>query len=166
MRGEDAQPSKICDFLSDFCIPSGSAGPRMSPDGSAFTHQPHLLRKFPATMGLRRLSGLLLVLTMANLAFVGSDVVCAKHAGGHHAAPTSASTDMNHHDGDTQPNEPCNIPARSDCCQMVTSCAPSMSLAAAVSDLDEVFTHHEQPRSIDELPLTRLIPPDPPPPKV
>ena len=71
-----------------------------------------------------------------------------------------------HHDGTGSEKEPCNIPSRADCCQAVTSCAPSLSLAVVVTSLDVVRDHAAQPPSIDELPLTRLIPPDPPPPKV
>jgi hypothetical protein len=105
------------------------------------------------------------MLTMANLAFASSNPVCAKHTGGHHASESSMpGTD--HHDGTGSEKGPCNIPSRADCCQAVTSCAPSLSLAAVISSLDAIRDHAGQPSSIDEVPLTRLIPPDPPPPKV
>jgi hypothetical protein len=118
-------------------------------------------------MGLRKLSGLLLLLTMANLAAASGDLTCAKHAGGHEAAPESAAPGMDHHVGSESPEkEPCNVPARSDCCAAMTSCAPSVSLAVIVANVEAPGGHDGQPRSTDEVPLTRLIPPDPPPPKV
>jgi hypothetical protein len=118
-------------------------------------------------MWLRKLSGLLLMLTLANLAVASSDLVCAKHAGGHQAAPESGAPDMDHHAGSDSPEtHRCNLPARSDCCAAMISCAPSVSLAAAVTGFDAPTAHVAQPGSTDEVPLTRLIPPDPPPPKV
>lgn len=118
-------------------------------------------------MGIRALSGLVLMLTMANLAAASSDLVCAKHAGEHQAAPKSAAPGMDHHAGSESPEkEPCNVAARSDCCAAMTSCAPSASLAVVLNAVVEVADGHgDQPRSTDALPLTRLIPPDPPPPK-
>lgn len=118
-------------------------------------------------MGFRRLSGLLLLLTTVNLAAASSDLVCAKHSGGHHATAESLAPGMDHHtDTDSPEKDPCSIPARSDCCAAMTSCAPSMSLAVVVTRVDAPKAHHEQPLSTDEALLTRLIPPDPPPPKV
>ena len=117
-------------------------------------------------MEIRRLSGLLLMLTTVNLAAARSDLVCAKHAGGHQAASESAP-DMDHHAGSESPDKDrCNIPAHSDCCAAMTSCASSISLAAAVAGLDAPAANPAQPVSTDEVPQTRLIPPDPPPPKV
>src|SRR4051812_44651125 len=117
-------------------------------------------------MGLRRLFGPLLMMTMANIAVASSDLVCARHAGGHHAAADSSMPRSDHHDGTGSDKDPCNIPSRADCCQAITSCAPSLSLAAVVTSLDGIRGRSAQPSSIDEVPLTRLIPPDPPPPKV
>jgi hypothetical protein len=129
------------------------------------SRQDRLLHSFPVTMGLRKPFGLLAMLTMANLAFAGSDLVCAKHSDGHHAAAESPMPGTDHHDGTSSEKDPCNIPSRADCCQAVTSCAPSLSLAAVVTSFDMLADHSQRPRSIDEVPLTRLIPPDPPPPK-
>ena len=120
---------------------------------------------FSRTMGLRRLLGLGVLLTMANLAFASSDLVCAKHTGGHHATSESTMPATDHHDG-TSEKAPCDIPSRADCCQAVTSCAPSLSLIAVVTSFDAQQDRVQLPRSTDEVALTRLIPPDPPPPKV
>jgi hypothetical protein len=117
-------------------------------------------------MGLRRSAGLLVLLTMANLAFAGSHLVCERHSGGHHAAAESTMPATDHHDGTTSDKDPGNVPARADCCQAVTSCAPGLSLAVVVASFEAVPDRSPLPRSIDEVPLTHLIPPDPPPPKV
>jgi hypothetical protein len=117
-------------------------------------------------MGLRRLLGLLMTLMTANLAFASSDLVCDKHTSGHHAAPNAPMPSTDHHGGTGPEKDPCNIPSRSDCCHGVTSCAPSLSLVSVVVALDELSHRSVLPRSIDEVPLTRRIPPDPPPPKV
>jgi hypothetical protein len=117
-------------------------------------------------MGFRRLFGPLLMLTMANLAFASSDLVCAKHTGGHHAASESSMPGADHHDGTGSEKEPCNIPSRSDCCQAVTSCTPSLSLVVVVTSFNALRDHVQRPRSIVVVPLTGLIPRDPPPPMV
>jgi hypothetical protein len=131
-------------------------------------HGDRMLQYVWATMWLRKVSGLLLTLTMAHLAVAGNDLVCARHAGGHHAAAETAMPGMDHHGlaGDQAPEKPCNAPARSDCCEAVTTCAAAISLGTTIVSLEPAAAEHARPISADEVLLSRLIPPDPPPPKV
>ena len=115
-------------------------------------------------MGFHRLFGLFLMLAMANRASASSDLVCGKHAGERHAVQESAA-EMDHHGG-TSEKMPCHHPAQPDCCSPATSCTSSLSLAAGFTILELSSVRAETPRSSDDQPLTRLIPPDPPPPKV
>src|SRR4051812_2014149 len=96
-----------------------------------------------------RLFSPLLLLTMANLAFVSSDLVCSTHAGGHHAESHSTMPAGAHH-GTLPAKKPCDGPSRPDCCQAVTSCGPSLSLAVAFAPLDVVRDRADHPRAADE----------------
>lgn len=116
-------------------------------------------------MGLRRLSGLLLMLATTNFV-AASDPACEMHAAGHNVAVESHASGMEHHAGEAPEKAPCSSPARSDCCPAVASCAPSALAAAGTAGIEAPGTRQARPSSTDGALLTRLIPPDPPPPKV
>ena len=117
-------------------------------------------------MRLRRIFCVLVTFTMAHLAVVGSDLVCAKHSVTQVAQADVAMPGMDHgqtgHHGD-QP--PCKTPARADCCQAVASCAVSVAIASVVAVADAPPMSSAVLASIDNVPLSRVAAPDPPPPK-
>jgi hypothetical protein len=118
-------------------------------------------------MWLRKSLGLLLAFTMAHVAMVGSDLGCDRHAAGAtHAADMGA---MHHDEGTAQhtapDKKPCDVPASPKCCEAVTSCAIAVTLgsSAVVYSIPSVATVVVS--FADEIPLSRIVAPDPPPPK-
>ena len=104
---------------------------------------------------------------MAHLAFAGSDLVCATH-GGHTAFQQTQSPmpDMHHH-GDTGDTgqERCKVPARSDCCEAMTTCSANAALTSTIDDQAGPSREARLAVFIADAPLTRILPPEPPPPK-
>ena len=119
-------------------------------------------------MWLRKSLGLLLTFTMAHVAMVGSDLACDRHEPG--ATHAAGMANMHHGDAATEHQgasrkAPCDVPASNKCCEAVTSCAVEVTLSPSM-------TLHEMPLvasafapSVDEIPLSRVVAPDPPPPK-
>lgn len=116
---------------------------------------------------IRRLLGILVVASMSHLVVAGSDLVCATH-GGHAAAQESQAPmpGMHHHgDAGDASKEACKVPVRSDCCEAMTTCSVNVALTSIADD-------HAGPNGdegiavfVADAPLTRLVPPEPPPPK-
>jgi hypothetical protein len=116
---------------------------------------------------IRRLLGILIVASMAHLVVAGNDLVCATH-GAHAAAPESqaAMPNMHHHgDGGDSGRERCKIPVRNDCCEAMTSCAANAALAVAIDENGGASSDARLVAFLSDAPLTRLVPPEPPPPK-
>jgi hypothetical protein len=124
------------------------------------------LCSFPAFM-MRRLVGILLAASVAHLVVAGSDLVCATHADHALAREAPASMEGMHHHGDggQTEKERCKIPARSDCCEAMTTCSTSAALAAVMDDEARPPEDGRDISFLADAPLTRVIPPDPPPPK-
>jgi hypothetical protein len=57
------------------------------------------------------------------------------------------------------------VPTRSDCCEAMTSCAASVALASVVEDDAPLQQGAGVAAFLANAPLTRIVPPDPPPPK-
>ena len=119
-------------------------------------------------MWLRRSFGLLLTFTMAHVAMVGSDLACDRHGPG--ASPAADMAAMHHGDGASEhagdnTKKPCDVPASNRCCDAVTSCAVGATLAPAMSLHEMPLVASTFGPSIDEIPLSRVVAPDPPPPK-
>lgn len=112
---------------------------------------------------IRRLLGIALLASMAHIVIAGSDLVCATH-GGH--ALSQEMPGMHHHsDAGNTEKEKCKVPARSDCCEAMTTCSANAALASVVDDEPSTTRHAGVVAFVAESPQTRLIPPDPPPPK-
>ena len=103
-----------------------------------------------------------------HLTLVGSDSVCAKHAGhssgmkhGDQRAPqTLPSADQIRANG-----APCETSLLPTCCQALTSCSTlSMGEHSATSRV--IAERVPLPESANDLLLSEIIAPDPPPPKV
>ena len=118
-------------------------------------------------MRLRGILGVFVTFTMAHLALVGGDLVCAKHAVARAAQPGDAMPGMDHGQpaGQTGDKQPCKTPTRADCCQAVASCAPSIAMASVVVVSEASMMSSATHASIDSVPLSRVAAPDPPPPK-
>ena len=115
---------------------------------------------------MRKLLGLLILVAMGNLSFAGSHVGCARHAGMMQTA-SDAPMPADHHHGDTgRDRNTCHFPSQADGCQGVASCGATLSLASALPSFDAPSDSRQHIALADALPLTRLVPPDPPPPKV
>ena len=116
---------------------------------------------------IRRLLGILVLASMSHLVVAGSDLVCATH--GHHVVAEQAPESMpgmHQHDGGGQSEkERCKVPARSDCCEAMTTCSANAALVSAV-DADALTSYDAGHLAfVADAPLTRIIAPDPPPPK-
>lgn len=118
-------------------------------------------------MRLRGILGVFVTFTMAHLALVGSDLVCAKHGVAPTAQPGDAMPGMDHGQpaGQTGDKQPCKTPTRADCCQAVASCAPSMAMASVVAIAEAPMMSSAALAFIGQIPLSRVAAPDPPPPK-
>lgn len=116
---------------------------------------------------LRRLLGIALAACMSHLVVAGSDLVCATHGG--HAVTEGAPASMPdmHHHGETgqAEKEQCKVPVSSTCCEAMTSCAASAALIASVDDHSPPYTSGRVIAFLADAPLTRILPPEPPPPK-
>lgn len=119
---------------------------------------------------IRRLLGILIVASMTHLVVAGSDLVCATH-GGHASAQESQAPmpDMHHHgdagDAGDSGKERCKVPVRNDCCEAMASCSPNAALAVAIDEQGNPSSNARLVAFLADAPLTRLVPPEPPPPK-
>jgi hypothetical protein len=116
---------------------------------------------------IRRLLGILIVASMSHLVVAGSDLVCATH-GGHAAAPDSQAPmpGMHHHgDAGDSGKERCKVPVRNDCCEAMTSCSANAALAVVIDENGGPNQDAPLVAFLADAPLTRLVPPEPPPPK-
>src|SRR4051812_36444969 len=109
-------------------------------------------------MWLRRILGIVLSASVANVAIAGTDLVCAKHAV-HQPASADAMTGMHHHGAEQPSKEACKVPARSNCCDAMTSCATGAALASSPDDSARAIAVDVVSRSIDDVPLSRLTAP-------
>jgi hypothetical protein len=122
-------------------------------------------------MAARRVAGIAVALLMMHLTFVGADFACAQHgttsAVGHEHA-------MAHHQahaiavhvedaGSGQP--PCEIPSQPQCCQALTSCTIAAALDGDSRSTSVPFAHVGIASALMRAPLSRIVAPDPPPPK-
>ena len=119
---------------------------------------------------IRRVVALLTWLLMANLTLVGREPVCATthstHAAGMHHGH------MDHEAVHTTSNQagsdstPCGTPSLPMCCQALTSC----SMVFSAPDARAGNVPHQLSASIlvsvSRLPLSEIVAPDPPPPRV
>ena len=118
---------------------------------------------------LRRIVAALTWLFMAHLTIVGSDLTCAAHAGDA-AAPPHAM--MHHGHPSTGSHEaradqaPCRTPAIPMCCQAITSCAAALPLAESQHSTVIAREGTALPATLGEMPLSLIIAPDPPPPRI
>jgi hypothetical protein len=123
-------------------------------------------------MMVRRLSGFLLAGFILHLNVERADLACAAHAdhvtpapaahvhGGHHRAVANAG-----HGGVTE-SESCQTPAQPDCCQALASCSLVLGIDDAPQRVSSRESHFVILAGIQTAPLSRLIAPDPPPPKL
>jgi hypothetical protein len=118
----------------------------------------------------RRVAGALVGLLMLHLSFVRADVACAAH-GDRHGRATSA---MQHHTAshahgtpsESQGREkPCDTPRQADCCQALASCALLLAFNGDDGASSIVSAHDAVRGAVVSIPLSLIVPPDPPPPK-
>ena len=82
------------------------------------------------------------------------------HAMAHHERATPRSEHVATDDA------PCRTPATPMCCQALTSCAAVMSVTQARSFGYVSVVRSAVPRSVSDMPLSEILAPDPPPPRV
>jgi hypothetical protein len=108
---------------------------------------------------------------------VSSDAACATHMSDAHAHGASMSMgsgsmgggsmgSMHEHRGAVQePQAPCDTPVQPNCCQALASCATVFAVGRA-----SAAAHRPERAGIAatqlRIPLSELIAPDPPPPKI
>lgn len=123
-------------------------------------------------MILRRIAGLAISTLLVQLNFASSDLACAKHErqspeAVHHVPVDHQVTAeaMDHEHQPVDKSEPCEIPAQSDCCQALVSCAMTLGLAASSSGTASDAAHFAIGAFAAEAPAYLIRPPEPPPPK-
>jgi hypothetical protein len=125
---------------------------------------------------MRRLAGLALAAALLHLNLVRADVACGNHeqaenAGhGAHAMDHDGkkSADAVHHGGAPDvapPDESCDTPIQSDCCQALASCSPAFGGDVAPTIRSFGRVHAVATSALIEIPRSRVTTPDPPPPK-
>lgn len=122
----------------------------------------------------RRMAGFLVALLMLNLNLVRADIACASHAAGHAASPaTMPHSGSMHHahelsgkNGNSHQHEkPCNTPSQADCCQVWASCSLLLGHNGYAPSRSVALMHDGVVAGIVSVPLSVIVPPDPPPPK-
>ena len=116
----------------------------------------------------RRFVALLTCLLTLHLTLVGSDSVCAKHTGhssemlhgNQHAPQTVRGADQMGANG-----APCETPVLPGCCHALTSCS-TVSVGESSAPSRVIVERVPIPESANDLPLSEIIAPDPPPPRV
>jgi hypothetical protein len=138
--------------------------------------------------GWNRIVGLLTMGFMAHLSLVGTDLVCATHAGPHsamaHSAYGMSAAAMGEMDSGVMQEEaayasltlvsasahasddaPCQIPSTVHCCDAMTGCALTLAVTK-VADARQLPARSEGVAIAAAFaPLSRLTAPEPPPPK-
>jgi hypothetical protein len=125
----------------------------------------------------RRLAAVFMAFLMLHLSVVSSDAACATHMSDAHAHGASMSMgsgsmgggsmgSMHEHRGAVQePQAPCDTPVQPNCCQALASCATVFAVGRA-----SAAAHRPERAGIAAtqlpIPLSELIAPDPPPPKI
>jgi hypothetical protein len=125
----------------------------------------------------RRLAAVFMAFLMLHLSVVSSDAACATHMSDAHAHGASMSMgsgsmgggsmgSMHEHRGAVQePQAPCDTPVQPNCCQALASCATVFAVGRA-----SAAAHRPERAGIAatqlRIPLSELIAPDPPPPKI
>jgi len=119
----------------------------------------------------QRIAGLFVALLMLHLNLVRADVACALHGAGH-AAPSSTRPHPGpaHHGhgqsgGDQHHEKPCDTPTQADCCQALVSCSLLVAVSHNGQSSSVPSAHDGVLAAIVSLPLSPIVPPDPPPPK-
>ena len=127
-------------------------------------------------MLLRRVLGLVTAAFMFHLNVIANDAACAKHPAAHAQAELESNEtampgmDMGRASGSAasgniaQPTHPCETPVVPSCCRAMVSCSSVYVGNKSTADASRLKRAHFA-RSTIETPLSRLIAPDPPPPR-
>ena len=118
-----------------------------------------------------RIAAVLLSVLLLHLNFARADVACSAHAGhsakasqGHHAG--AAHHEMPSSAPGPHSEKSCDTPAQADCCLALTSC----SVALGAADASDVSTserpHDGVVAATMSAPVSRLVAPEPPPPRL
>jgi len=115
---------------------------------------------------MKRLLSLLTFSMMLHLSLVGADNVCANHAVSK-AAPAAGQS--GHHHGMPMPSrkgekEKCDTPVSPDCCTAMVSCAPTIVMPEPSKE-QLAAIHVSHPTDRVESALSRVTPPETPPPR-
>ncbi|MEO6876917.1 MAG: hypothetical protein ABI205_00450 [Gemmatimonadaceae bacterium] len=122
-------------------------------------------------MKLRRLAGWATIALLLHLNVASSDAACATQAGMASAAmagstPSHSMSGMAGNGGQHQQHgvAPCETPSQANCCQALVSCSAVFTINRALA-LAPSVARAAIPGSVIDVPLSRIIAPDPPPPK-
>jgi hypothetical protein len=137
-------------------------------------------------MMFRRITGVLTAVCMLHLSFVASDAACAAHMSSTHMSSTHMSSAHGMSGGMPMASGPadmdatmagdaaagekanrhqCDTPAQADCCHAFASCTPTFAATGLASGLPAI-ERGEVPQSVIDMPLSELVAPATPPPKL
>jgi hypothetical protein len=121
---------------------------------------------------VRRLSGILLAGFMLHLNVERADLACAAHPDHATPAPAAHAHAGHHHavanaeHGGVAESESCQTPTQPDCCQALASCSLVLGIDDAPMSVSATQSHSAVLAGAGSAPSSRLIAPDPPPPKL
>jgi len=117
---------------------------------------------------MKRAIGVILMLLMGHLTFVGTDSACAKHGSAMATAGHRAHSPAVHQISPSttgSPKDQCEIPARPDCCTALASCATTLA-PAPVTPVDErMLITADLPAAAKMWTPAPLVAPETPPPR-
>jgi hypothetical protein len=121
---------------------------------------------------IRRVTAIAAWVLLLHLNLVASDLVCSTH---HESADGATPSAMQHHVGMTHTSQisdvsesgkaPCTVPARTDCCRAMMSCAVSIGVMTATAPHAPSARHSAVADSPAQCPTSRTRAPETPPPK-
>jgi len=121
---------------------------------------------------IRRVTAIAVWVLLLHLNLVASDLVCSTH---HESANGATPSAMQHQVGVTHASQisdvpetgkaPCKVPARTDCCRAMISCAVSVGVATATAQDAPSPRHSAVADAPTQRPTSRTRAPDTPPPK-
>jgi hypothetical protein len=119
-------------------------------------------------MVLARASRVLLAVLVLLAGLATPDLVCAEHAQGA-ARPAQfeghAGGGEHHEHGPAAPADPCERPDLPPCCPVLMSCGFALSAGEGPGVLRDDDGSRMRPLRLSRVALSRITPPDPPPPR-
>jgi hypothetical protein len=117
---------------------------------------------------MKRIAALLLAIPLLQLNALRAEIACGRHdAANHTEVVAHEGAHANHapQQGTHTQEESSDVPAQSECCQALASCSLAFGMDAVASSTATPKGRDTLIVALTDIPLSRIAPPDPPPPK-